>query len=718
MSFNLYDINSELAPPRAQQPSHRHATPSGPWPFLDIDDPVDAAQLSAPQPRRQEEQEEQEDWSGYPQSMFANWTYFQLKKSGIAKLTLDRYSAAKPCNVYKLDVWDDGSFHVDPEQDEWTIKDNHNDREGSLKTRQIFWNDLHDTPVPQVRVRAFFVDDMSGPVLQMLGTRFNIEPFFFSSSLGKIPSRYQELQQTGIGDHITITLGFIRTLPHPSTVPPTPTSSYAPSTIDFIAQSKFLPTQMIDTQGPLSLQSTTRILVPDLFSVHVIRRASPSMTSPGLSPRSAVLPTVSEADSFSTIISYHPSSSHLYQTTTAAHLRERVLAAGHSVYWSKIFERTAGDPTFVLVSMLWYCLYAWDEAFELLAGEVGYLEYCTLSTVSTAKTENSSTHENIQRLTHQLHVVRAHLLQYEGLLNDFRQSITFILDTPHPGLPTKVAPTPTPTPGATPASASFPARTSRRKVPKQPPPPIKVHEERNNSDFGNHMQTPEIVLGPYFDSDEESYNLDSQEEERLQNLLATSEQLLSKECSNLLNEIARLEQTRRMMDKRLGNVMALAFSNINIEDSKRMQRLTEGAVRDSAAMKQISYLTMIFLPSTFVATVFGMNVVEINPGTLQTLAHYVVTVIPLTLATVLVMTWIVTKSDKSSALVREENGSPMIQERRFWWRVTAFFVALSALMSINRRDNWSRKGIKSARSSQRGSSRRPSSRDETPRAGP
>jgi Mg2+ and Co2+ transporter CorA len=32
-----------------------------------------------------------------------------------------------------------------------------------------------------------------------------------------------------------------------------------------------------------------------------------------------------------------------------------------------------------------------------------------------------------------------------------------------------------------------------------------------------------------------------------------------------------------------------------------MQRMTEAAVRDSEAMKQISYLTMIFLPATFVA---------------------------------------------------------------------------------------------------------------------
>jgi len=42
-----------------------------------------------------------------------------------------------------------------------------------------------------VRVRALFVDGLSGPILQMLGTRYNIEPFFFSSTIGWIPSRHQ-----------------------------------------------------------------------------------------------------------------------------------------------------------------------------------------------------------------------------------------------------------------------------------------------------------------------------------------------------------------------------------------------------------------------------------------------------------------------------------------------------------------------------------------------
>lgn len=60
-------------------------------------------------------------------------------------------------------------------------------------------------------------------------------------------------------------------------------------------------------------------------------------------------------------------------------------------------------------------------------------------------------------------------------------------------------------------------------------------------------------------------------------------------------------------------------------------------MRDSAAIKQISYLTMAFIPASFVASVFGMNVVEINPDGLGTLGHYAAVALPLTAVTI----WII-----------------------------------------------------------------------------
>lgn len=58
--------------------------------------------------------------------------------------------------------------------------------------------------------------------------------------------------------------------------------------------------------------------------------------------------------------------------------------------------------------------------------------------------------------------------------------------------------------------------------------------------------------------------------------------IMERETSGLLGEILRLEKSRKMQDRRLKNVMNLVFSSVNINDSKRMQQMTEAAVRDSA----------------------------------------------------------------------------------------------------------------------------------------
>ncbi|KAG6829922.1 hypothetical protein H0H92_002945 [Tricholoma furcatifolium] len=101
-----------------------------------------------------------------------------------------------------------------------------------------------------------------------------------------------------------------------------------------------------------------------------------------------------------------------------------------------------------------------------------------------------------------------------------------------------------------------------------------------------------------------------------------SAKLMERECNNLLSEIDRLDMGRKMQDKRLKNVMNLVFSSVNIGDSKRMQQMTEAAVKDSAACSQ---------------GVFGMNLNIIVPGTLGTLPHYFAVALPLTFVTV----WVV-----------------------------------------------------------------------------
>lgn len=53
---------------------------------------------------------------------------------------------------------------------------------------------------PDVRLRAVFIENITGPVLKMFGTKYNIEPFYWSSALNHIPAQYQEDLRPGEGD--------------------------------------------------------------------------------------------------------------------------------------------------------------------------------------------------------------------------------------------------------------------------------------------------------------------------------------------------------------------------------------------------------------------------------------------------------------------------------------------------------------------------------------
>jgi hypothetical protein len=76
------------------------------------------------------------------------------------------------------------------------------------------------------------------------------------------------------------------------------------------------------------------------------------------------------------MISYHQEEDWL--TTPADHLHGRLMRAGDSVYWHKIFEQSP-DPTFILLAIMWYPLYAWDEALELLSAHIIHLVSSLLS---------------------------------------------------------------------------------------------------------------------------------------------------------------------------------------------------------------------------------------------------------------------------------------------------------------------------------------------------
>ncbi|KAG1864496.1 hypothetical protein C8R48DRAFT_773013 [Suillus tomentosus] len=496
-----------------------------------------------------------ESWRGYPEALFGNWKPDQVKRSNL----LSNSPELGKCSAHWLDVLTNGAFTILDEEGQ--------DQTSTIAPERIneFWA-LLQTPRPaNIRVRALFVDNISSTVLQMLGTRYNIEPFFFTSSLNWIPSHYQEEVRSGKGDHITITLQFMRTMQNPVTRPSTPTAE-TPNSLRSIPLQQISTDehQVINTQAPLALRCGD-ILLPDLLAIHMVR-----------------------SEESSTIISYHPSSS--YRRPPAKRLHSIVYRAGQSVYWQKIFAQSE-DPTFLFLAILWYPLYAWDQAFDALYTHINWLESQVLLT------------NNIS-LTRELHIIQAHLLNYQSLLQDFQKSVEFLHKTPNPAM----------------HSDNY---TSR--------------ERKDSMD------------------------------------------LMARECENLLSEIARLESRRLMQISRLKNVMELAFAIVNMGDSKHMRELTEVTVRDSAAMKQISYLTMIFLPASFTAGVFGMNVNEVTGQQGQeTLVHYVATALALTCAT----SWLMVACHSNSPFISED--STLVQ--RVMWPMFYIFKQFNG--------NWRQKSLK------------------------
>ncbi|KAG1718353.1 cora-like Mg2+ transporter protein-domain-containing protein [Suillus paluster] len=478
------------------------------------------------------------EWRGYPQSLFGNWVADRVSRCKMVE-NCSKESREK-CRIYYVDVLDTGKFK--------SAKDTDPPIDVDERALSELWDQLQTEPTG-LRLRVLLVDNMKHPVLQMLGTRYNIEPFFFTSSSNWIPSRYQEEVNKQKGDHITVTLLFVRTAPWEKTA--------ASSQNKHISDGE----GAIDTQESLPLRSVVssveKYLLQDLLALHMIRSSEPSG---------------------STIISYHPSAH--WKRTTAEQLKRLVHKVGESVYWQKIFEQSK-DPTFVFLAILWYALYAWDESLDHLYTHINWLETNVLLT-------------NDSHLTTELHTIQAQLFHYTSLLEDFRKSVNFVRSTPSPVL--------------------------------------ESHEFTEQARSDTHK-------------------------------------LMQKECDNLLSEIDRLGFQLKniidlvyfisILDSTIVNFNVQAKATVNFVDSRRMQELTKATVRDSAAMKQISYLTMIFLPASFIASVFGMNVREIIGGATETIGHYAIVSVAFTVVTA----WLV---------VAFQTHSPFHEQGTGFWRRLAW----------------------------------------------
>jgi hypothetical protein len=326
-------------PSRVPHPMHRHASPSAPWPWVDLEDDVDRTQLECPLPPIPplcDHSACDGCWKGYPQSRFPNWTYRQVVKSKIHKAIHD-YNTDSPCVCHQVDV-DTNGFFTNP----GPITAHHG------QEVEVWQRLITEERPNNLRLRAMFIENMSGPILQMLGAKYNIEPFFWSSSLNWIPSRFQEEINPGVGDHITVTMTFLKSMTNHDAIQLNAARNKSMDTLN--KPPTLLGTQNIDTHSPLMLYSNERLLVLDLLAVHLIRNVNGS-----------------------TLISYHPTMN--LPTTTAPFLHTRIRFAGQSVYWQSILQKSA-DPTFLLLTFVWHAMYAWDEALEHLYEHICSLVRC------------------------------------------------------------------------------------------------------------------------------------------------------------------------------------------------------------------------------------------------------------------------------------------------------------------------------------------------------
>ncbi|KAF9460636.1 hypothetical protein BDZ94DRAFT_1169292 [Collybia nuda] len=484
---------------RIPDASYRRTEASDPWPWVGKQDDIDPNQLDyipmlPPVPPPCDHISCGGCWKGYPQSRFPDWTRNQVLRSNISKTILMR----NPSTIYQV-IFTIYGFHFDRKST--PVPGDNPDR--------IWENMIHTKEPKGVKLCALFVQNMSGHLLQMLGTKYNIDPLFFSSSINWIPSRNQKQIRPLKGDHITFTLTFLRSHEKMPTGGPGIRSGFTPSLANSISSTAV-------SAGPAS----RHYLALDLLSVYLIRSVDGS-----------------------TLISYHSNTDH---TTTAHYLEQRASLAGQGIYWQNILESSL-DSTFILLVLLWHAMRSWDEALGHVSDHISWLESQMIST------------SNIL-MAHELFHTRAYCFRYSSLLEDFKKTIEFVRDTRNPAMDAL---------------------------------------EIENREF--------------------------------------SAGLMARECDHLLSKIHQLEGDKKTQEKRLKNAMDLVLSTFGVGDSQRMQQMTEAAMRDSAVMKQIAYMTMVYLPASFVATVFGMNIKTFAPDTEGTLLRYIETTIALTFLTI----WIV-----------------------------------------------------------------------------
>lgn len=95
-------------PPRIPRASYRHASPSGPWPWVDLVEDVDDGERSNSSPPL-----DANEWGRYPRNLFPNWNHARVTRSGLNKIiypTNGQGTQPSECRIHHIDIDTEGHF--------------------------------------------------------------------------------------------------------------------------------------------------------------------------------------------------------------------------------------------------------------------------------------------------------------------------------------------------------------------------------------------------------------------------------------------------------------------------------------------------------------------------------------------------------------------------------------------------------------------------------
>lgn len=149
----------------SQSPPRMHRFgPSGPWPWTSFSAnvvPLDDAEAipsrkttRGARPAAETDESAGHEWRHYPASHFPNWTEPILRRSGIAEV-LEKEDVTAT-TVRTIDVLANGHFRVGP-----TFT--------GTQTQEL-WQTLLEDASPDIRVTCYFVEDLSGTIMQVRAT--------------------------------------------------------------------------------------------------------------------------------------------------------------------------------------------------------------------------------------------------------------------------------------------------------------------------------------------------------------------------------------------------------------------------------------------------------------------------------------------------------------------------------------------------------------------